>query len=165
MLSTGPGGKRPYPDGMERRTLRLGSYDDILRDADALLASGYRRAGTWNLGQVCHHLATFMEMSLDGFPILFPAPVRWLARWLVLPRMLRHEVFRRRYPAPEFAAPPAEVDDRAGLDRLRAAVGRLKEHPGELKPSPVFGRLSPEQWREVHLWHCEHHLSFLRPNA
>ena len=27
----------------------------------------------------------------------------------------------------------------------------------------VFGRLSPAQWREVHLWHCEHHLSFLLP--
>ena len=49
--------------------------------------------------------------------------------------------------------------------RLRAVVERFKGHSGPLHPSPAFGRLTPEQWREVHLWHCEHHLSFLLPRA
>src|SRR5947209_6592678 len=61
-----------YPDRMERRDLRFRSYDDVLADAGAVLLSGYGRAGNWSLGQVCHHLAAVMEMSLDGFPSRFP---------------------------------------------------------------------------------------------
>src|SRR5262249_10815076 len=148
---------------MERRALRLPGYDAVLAEAAALLASSYDRVGHWGLGEVCHHLAAVMEKSLDGFPSRYPWPVRLVARWLVLGRVLRHRVFRRRFPAPAFLQPPAVGGGREGLGRLRAAVGRLKGPGGAMQPSPVFGRLSPEQWREVHLWHCEHHLSFLRP--
>ena len=148
---------------MERRALRLPGYDAVLAEAAALLASGYDRVGHWGLGEVCHHLATVMEKSLDGFPSRFPWPVRLVARWLVLGRVLKHRVFRRRFPAPAFLQPPAVADDREGLERLRAVVERLKGHAGPMQPSPVFGRLTAAQWREVHLWHCEHHLSFLLP--
>jgi hypothetical protein len=148
---------------MERRTLRLPSYDAVFAEAAALLAWGYDRAGTWGLGQVCHHLAAVMEQSLDGFPSRFSWPVRLVARWFVLGRVLKHRVFRRRFPAPLSLQPPAVADDREGLERLRAVIDRLKGHAGAMHPSPVFGRLTAEQWREVHLWHCEHHLSFLLP--
>src|SRR5690349_4688262 len=104
---------------MERRTLRLPDYDALLADADHLLARGYDRAGNWNLGQVCYHLAALMELSLDGFPARFPWPVRLLARWFSMPRILRHEVFRRRFPAPAFVVPPEVADDEAGGGQLR----------------------------------------------
>jgi hypothetical protein len=146
-----------------RRLLCFQNYDEVLADADALLAKGYQRAGHWCLGQICHHLAATMEKSLDGFPSLMPWPVRVVARWLVLRSVLRHAPLRRTVAAPAYLLPPDTNDDRAGLERLRAAVARLKCHVGEMKPSPVFGKLSPDEWREVHLWHCEHHFSFLGP--
>jgi hypothetical protein len=150
---------------MERRTLRLPSYDDVLAEAESLLAAGYNRAGNWGLAQVCHHLAVVMEMSLDGFPSRFPWFVRLGARWFVLGRILKHRVFRRRFAAPQFLQPPDSADERGALARLRAVIDRLKGHAGPMQPSPVFGHLSGEQWREVHLWHCEHHFSFLRPRG
>jgi hypothetical protein len=146
-----------------RRTLRYHDYDEVLADADALLAKGYERAGNWSLGQICDHLAVTMEKSLDGFPSLMLWPVRVVARWFVLKKVLRHEPFRRRVAAPAYLLPPDSDGDWAGLERLRAVITRLKGQVEEMQPSPVFGRLSPEQWREVHLWHCEHHFSFLRP--
>src|SRR5262245_28788086 len=146
---------------MERRNLRLPNYDAVAKDSEALLTTGYDRAGKWSLGQVCQHLATAMEMSLDGFPTRFSWPVRLLARWFFLGRVLKHRVFRRTVAAPKFLQPPDSSDDGAGVGRLQAVLKRLQEHTGPLQPSPIFGRLSPEQWREVHLWHCEHHLSFL----
>jgi hypothetical protein len=145
-----------------RRTIRFHDFDEVLADADALLAKEYERAGNWGLGQVCNHLAATMEMSLDGFPSLMPWPVRVVARRFALKKVLQHEPFRRTAPAPAYLLPPESNDDRVGVERLRAAIARLKAHVGEMKPSPVFGQLSPEEWREVHLWHCEHHLSFLR---
>jgi hypothetical protein len=150
---------------MERRTVRFPGYDDVVAEAESLLASGYDRAGNWGLAQVCHHLAAVMEMSLDGFPSRFPWFVRLGARWFVLGSILKHRVFRRRVAAPQFLLPPDPADEATALARLQAAVERLKGHAGEMQPSPVFGRLSPEQWREVHLWHCEHHFSFLRPRG
>jgi hypothetical protein len=83
-----------------RRAPRFHDYHDVLADADALLANGYERGGNWGLGQVCNHLAATMERSLDGFPSLMPWPVRVVARWFVLKRVLRHQPFRRTVAAP-----------------------------------------------------------------
>ncbi len=150
---------------MERRALRLHSYVEASREAEALLAVLYDRAGAWGLGEVAHHLAAALEMSLDGFPSRMPWPVRLVARWFVLGRLLRHRVLRRRVPAPSYLLPPRASDDRKGVERLQKALARVDAHTGSLQPSPVFGTLSASEWREVHLWHCEHHLSFLVPRA
>ena len=139
-----------------RRALRFHNFDEILADADVFLTRGYEKIGNWSLGRICHHLAATMEKSLDGFPSLMPWPVRLVARWFVLRKVLRHDPFRRTVAAPAYLLPPDSNDDRAGLERL-------KGHVGDMQPSPVFGRLTADEWREVHLWHCEHHFSFLRP--
>jgi hypothetical protein len=151
---------------MHRRTLHFGCYGDVLREADSLLAAGYERAGSWSLGQMGHHLAVVVEMSIDGFPTRpYAWPVRKVMRWLFLGRIQRHAVFRRRIPAPTFILPPDAADDRAGLERLRRATERFEAWGGPMQPSPVFGPLTAAEWRELHLWHCEHHLSFLHPRS
>lgn len=150
---------------MERRATHYDALSDAVADAERLLASGYDRAGRWTLAQVACHLATVIEMSRRGFPWYLPWPLTAFARWFAMGPVLRREVFRIRMPAPQFLQPPVDADDRAGVDRLRAAVA-LFEGPGDtVFPSPVFGRLTREQWRQVHLWHCEHHFSFLVPRA
>jgi hypothetical protein len=135
----------------------------MMADADCLLANGYGRAGNWSLGQCCDHLASTMERSLEGFPSKLPLPFRVAARWVALPGILKHRQFKRRFPSPPYLEPAAAQDDVAALERLRATVSRLKSHAGELQSHPVFGKLTRAQWQEVHLWHCEHHLSFLTP--
>src|SRR4051812_6434609 len=119
---------------MERRTLRFHDFDQVLADADALLATGYERAGNWNLAQVADHLTRVIALSLDGFPSLLPWPVRALAHWIVLPRLLRHQVVRRRVPAPKFLLPSDSSDDRAALERLRNVIDRFRRHIGPLHP-------------------------------
>jgi Protein of unknown function (DUF1569) len=146
-----------------RRTPRYHSYLEMLADAEGLAANGYERAGNWSLGQVCRHLTHTMEKSLDGFPGLKPWPFRLAARTFVLGGILQHRQHKRRFPAPGYLLPADGEDDRTGLDALRSVVGRLMIHKGELHPHPIFGRLTPSQWHEVHLWHAEHHLSFLVP--
>ena len=150
---------------MDRRTLCFPDFDAVLADATSLAASGYDRAGGWCLAQICHHLAASMEMTLDGFPWRMPWPVRLASRWLFLGTILRRGVIRLRLPSPAYLLPPDSRDDRAALARLGSAVARLRGCSGSMQPSPAFGRLSPEEWRELHLWHCEHHLSFLRARA
>jgi hypothetical protein len=146
-----------------RRTPRFHSYDDVLGDAEAMHSGGYDRVGNWSLGQVCSHLGLAMDRAIDGFPTVYPAPFRWVARWLVLGKLLNHQQQKRRFPAPPYLVPRDIEEDRVGLEDLRAAVRRLKNHTGELKLHPVFGKLTPAQWTEFVLWHCEHHMSFLVP--
>src|SRR5690349_8705952 len=150
---------------MERRCLRFDGFDEVLSDADALLRSGYDRGGNWGLAQTCHHLAASLETTLDGFPRRMAWPVRLLARWLFLPTILRHGVIRVRLPSPAYLLPPDAADEPVAVARLRTAVARFEAHSGAMHLSPAFGRLSREQWRELHLWHCEHHLSFLKPRS
>jgi hypothetical protein len=148
-----------------RRDLHFADTDDVAREVEDLLARGYTRAGSWSLGQMADHLARAIEKSLDGYPRMLPAPARWLIRWLYFKKIQRHEPLRRRVPAPKYLMPADCVEDRAGAERLKAALARLKAHAGPLHSSPVFGRLTTEEWLHVHLWHCEHHLSFLHPAA
>src|SRR3954452_11842982 len=65
-----------------RRELRFASFDEVVADAENLLAKGYDRAGNWDLAQVCGHLAEWMRFPLDGFPKLplFLRPLFWLFR-------------------------------------------------------------------------------------
>jgi hypothetical protein len=144
-----------------RRTLRFHSYDDVLADAESLMGNGYEREGNWNLGQICTHLSKTMNSSLDGFPKLLPWPVRLLIRTVALRGILQHKQFDRRVAAPSYLMPPETEDDKQGLEELRRALTRLKDHTGELKTHAAFGKLTPQQWFDLHLWHCEHHLSFL----
>ena len=51
-----------------RRPLKFDSLDAVVRDAENLLASGYDRAGNWDLAQVCGHLAEWLRFPMDGFP-------------------------------------------------------------------------------------------------
>lgn len=149
---------------MKRRTLRLVDFDSVLREVDSLCKTGYDRTGTWTLGQISGHLARVIEQSMDGFPSMLPWIVRVVIRWMALGKILRHEQINRSVKAPDYLMPD-ETDDRAGVDRLHAAIERLKKHTNPLHPSPAFGPLTNDQWREVHLWHAEHHLSYLLPRS
>jgi hypothetical protein len=148
---------------MGRRPLRLADLDTVVREAESLLEGGYTRGGRWSLGQNADHLAQAIERSMDGYPTRLPAPVRWLIRWLMLKKVLRHDVLNRKVDAPKWLMPPDSIEDRAGVGRLKAAVARFNAHNGPIHPSPVFGKLTYDECREVHVWHSEHHLSFLHP--
>lgn len=150
---------------MPRRSLRFQNYEQVLVEAERLNEMGYEPTGNWSLAQVCHHLSMVMEYSLDGFPKQQPWLFRWIARRFFLPRVLKHQVIRGRAPAGAALQPPDSPDAPAALARLHKAIDRLKNHKGELAPSPAFGPLTPDEWREVHLWHCEHHLGFLAPKG
>jgi hypothetical protein len=151
-----------------RRALDFRDFDAVVRDAESLAAGGYDRAGHWDLGQVCGHLADWLGFPLDGFPRP-PWPVRlllWFVRHTTGRRMLRRVLAQREMPAgrPTIRETvPAPGGDEAGVERLRQAVARVRAHPGPLRPSPLFGEMDREAWTQLQLIHCAHHLSFLTP--
>ncbi len=150
---------------LKLRPLRFDTWDQVLADVDGLLAGGYARVGQLSLGQNCNHLAIVLEGALDGFPMKWSRPMQWLARFLVLGRMLKHKPTRLKVTAPAFARQEEPVDDVVGAERLRRAIDRFSAPDAEYVPHLVFGDLTRNQWKHQQLWHCEHHLGFLIPKS
>lgn len=49
--------------------------------------------------------------------------------------------------------------------RLRRQIQRVQDGERFTQASPIFGKLSHEQWVNLHLKHAELHLGFLDPGA
>ena len=155
----------------ERRKLSFATLDDVVRDAESLLAKRYDKAGNWDLAQVCFHLAEWMRYPLDGFPTppLLMRPLFWTARHTVARGMLRKMLAKGEMPsgAPTLkpsVAPPGG-DPAAMVAKLKDAVERFRAYTGPYQPSPLLGVLTADEGMKVQLLHCAHHLSFLNPHS
>jgi hypothetical protein len=139
------------------------------RDAEALAAGGYERAGNWGLAQVCGHLAAWLRYPVDGFPRA-SLPIRialWVVRNTAGRRMLRRILAQRSMaggqPTLPESVPPVGGEEAVAVEQLRQAVARFQGHPGPFHPSLLFGALDRATWAQLQLIHCAHHLSFLVP--
>lgn len=155
-----------------RRQIRFASIPDLAVEIDRIVAAEKAgrlgRVGNWTAGQIFGHLAKWIEMGYEGFPFRFPWFVRMMARWS-LAGMLRDgmkpgfhlpkKTLEKIGAFPQY--PDMPIDE--GALRLKRALARLKA--GEIPPheSPAFGKLSLDEWTQLHLRHAELHLSFLHP--
>jgi hypothetical protein len=144
----------------ERRGLEFTSIDDVIPEVERLLA-GHVTVGQWSLGQICHHLATAIRLTLD-------APIR---RRLTTPEqdVARREFFHSgKFPdgmqAPLAAlVPPPDRDARTEADALRAEIHRFVQTDRPLPAHPRLGPMTKEEWARFHCMHCAHHLGFAVP--
>jgi hypothetical protein len=153
----------------QRRPLVFNDLDEVVRDAEALLAGGYEKAGNWDLAQLAGHLAEWLRFPVEGFPKA-PAPIRavfWVIRRLFGRKKLLTYLETKSFPAgkPTFpeTVPPTGGDPREAVEKLRRSVERLKGHTGPIVPSPLFGDMTRDEAVRMQLVHAAHHLSFLVP--
>ena len=144
----------------KRRHIYFETLADALADAKQL-RDGYRRAGNWSLGQICHHLGTAMRYSREGFPSQWPKFIQAITRFMALRGIQSRKTTRIRFPVP--IDPPVELPDVEGVEYFAGGIECFEQDTPDYCPHIVFGEMSPEQWRQFHLWHCEHHFSFLVP--
>lgn len=141
--------------------LALPNFDAVLAKVDRLQRSGYTAKGRWNLGQICDHLSFFIEGTLDGHSYKAPWLLKVLVGRMVLKRILSQKKMKAGVLTPQKPLPDPSIDQAASIARFKHAVKRLNEHTGAMHDSPFFGHLTPEQWRELHLIHANHHLAYL----
>src|SRR4051794_36516309 len=65
-----------------RRKLRYNTLQDLLEDAEQLSTKQVRTLGNKSYSQILQHLAFAMNGSVDGSVLVFPWPVRTVARLL-----------------------------------------------------------------------------------
>ncbi len=163
MITTSPPGTADDDTMPARRAATYASLGDVMPDVDRLLL-GYDKAGLWTLGQVSNHLSTALTLTVEGAPV----KISWLKR-VILGPVAKWHVFRTgtmpagiKVPTPRLE-PPAEADDRAEVEALRAAIRMFLGEGGPFATHPLFGPMSVDEWRRFHCIHCAHHLSFLTP--
>lgn len=157
---------------MPRRPLDLPTHAAVLADLQQL-QRGYTPGGKWSLTQCCQHLHLFMFGSLEGFSFRFPWIIRGTLGPLILKRTLKTRRIPAGIPAPKFLRPQiapylpdqSPQDDPAVQEVFVATLNRVFTHAGPFHPSPLFGEMTPEQWRQIHLIHTAHHFSFLLPKG
>ena len=146
-----------------RRTVHYENFDDLLADVNQLTAGKVRTLGNWSLGQILSHLAKAFEYSIDGFPFLMPAPMRFVFG-LVMKRRFLNRTLPSGFQLPKKASDliPAEIDPVEASALLTKAIDRLKNEQ-QRSPNPALGRLTIDEWNALHLRHAEMHLSFALP--
>lgn len=151
-----------------RRDLDFQDMQAVLADLDSLEAA--ERAGTliqngnWTLGQNAAHLGDFIEQSYDGFRFKAPIVIRLLFtgfKPLFLGRPFPSGIKLRG--SSQTLVPQDGVTTEEGLGLLREQIGRIKKGEQITQLSPLFGKLSHEQWVMLHRLHANLHLSFLDP--
>jgi hypothetical protein len=148
-----------------RRRLRFQNVQEIVADVETLSARGYRQLGNWSLGQMCKHLSIAMSMPLDGSSIRVPWYMRFVARTIFKPKVLR-DGMKPGFKLSAAAAKdiiPGRTADSDGIAALRTTVARFQKEP-LVHPHAFFGHLTPEEWTTIALRHAEMHLGFLLPN-
>lgn len=157
-----------------RRKTEFNSLDDIKADLDRLDAAhaagnlGY--TGNWTPGEIMDHLSKFWAYSLDGFPPGKPP--------LIL-RIVAKTVFKKKattlgsQPPPGFPIPKGvnHFTPESGIayekasENLRNCIARVEKGDQHVPESPLFGKLTNDQWINIHLGHCAMHLSFADPES
>ncbi len=146
-----------------RRDVRIESYDDILRDAEALMSGGpIQSLGNWTPGQNFEHLAKSMNASIDGVDFKMPWIMRTIAK--LFKNMFLNQPFKPGFRLPvkmetDFG-PGDSISDEEGFQLLVAAVERIKSTT-KRAPSPAFGEMPESDWIKLHCRHAALHLSFL----
>ena len=147
----------------QRRELHFTSLDEIVADAQQLVAAPETEMlGNWPLEKLLGHLAIAINGSIDGITARTPWFLRLLGRLgkrrilskpmragLKLPRRVERDFY------PDTASPQAT------LAELQAAVVRTKSEPMTAS-HPMLGKLTHDEWTQLHLRHAELHLSFAR---
>jgi len=145
-----------------RRELSFGGLDEVLADATALVASPkVKTIGNWPFPQLLMHLASTINNSIDGFSSKAPLLIRIIGPLLkrgMLKNKMRPGI--KLPPEAEKSAFPAAASADEALRQLRHAVSRCKCER-MTAAHPAFGKMTHEQWQQLHLRHSELHLSFV----
>ncbi len=156
-----------------RRELKYASFEEIAADLDrleaALDAGTLGHTGNWTPGQVFEHTGKFLGFALDGFTSKAPAPVRWITILMYKKKATQtDDPIPAGFKLPKAASvmlPRDDVTDREGLELLRTNVNRVLGGEKMSHPSPIFGKLTHEEWLTIQRKHVALHLSFLHPDG
>ncbi|MEM6552889.1 MAG: DUF1569 domain-containing protein [Planctomycetota bacterium] len=152
----------PTPD---RRTLHFDTLDQIVADAEAVTNQPHHHVGNWTPAQIIEHVTIAMRIGNHGVDWTVPLPIR-LFGWFMKKTGATRKPIKPGFTPPtniaKHFAPPEDITLDTALQNLRDEVAYANAN-GMHHPSPLFGKLTPAQWIDLHCRHAELHFSFIVP--
>lgn len=123
--------------------------------------------GEWSLYRTLIHCAQSIEYSITGFPVHRSIILRRTVGPLVARRFLKRGAMNHNRAEPIPGAPEIPEDGPVpeAVRRLREAMARFANHSERVSEHFIFGRLSKEQFGELHVLHMKNHFELLHESA
>ncbi|MDG2389362.1 MAG: DUF1569 domain-containing protein [Planctomycetaceae bacterium] len=156
--------KQVEPEGNERRPVEYTSISAVLSDAEFLTVHPHRTVGSWSYGKILQHLADSYNRSIDGFGYKNAFIIRIIAGNFMKKKFLREKMPAgfKLPKAQEEKLPSQETSIEESLANLKQAIARFECEEARAD-HPAFGKLTSEEWIQLHLRHSELHMSFVKP--
>ena len=150
-----------------RREVKLNCFNCLKSELDQFEQAGEENlttTGNWTAAQIVQHVCETITRSIDGFDFKAPFMVR-----LMRP-IIRAKLLKSGKPIPtgikltgnaQVMIPNQSITLTEAIANLRAEIERAQKEK-MTKPSPVFGKMTHEQWTNLHLRHAELHFSFIQ---
>lgn len=150
----------------KRRTLHFESFDEVLAEAESF-TDDWTTTGNWTAAQNVYHVAFGIQMLNHGCEMSAPLGMKIFGRLLKLFGMHIKPIQPGIKPPKKITEafwPPEDVSLDEAKAKLRDEIAYAKEH-GMHHPSPLFGKLTPDEALKINLRHAELHFSFVHPPA
>jgi|TARA_R110002094_G_scaffold121117_2_gene115933 Protein of unknown function (DUF1569) len=144
------------------------SIDELSAELDRIEAAHQSgtlsTAGGWTPGQCMSHTAVFIKSSYDGFELGAPWILRAVCSLLLKPIATKPKSQMKpgiKLPAKAKELLPEDaVSVEEGIAQMRTQIARIKSGEQMTQVSPLLGKMSHEQWVNLHLNHCRMHFGF-----
>ncbi|MEM1110124.1 MAG: DUF1569 domain-containing protein [Planctomycetota bacterium] len=148
----------------KRREIHFDTLDDALADAEAMTEQ-HTATGNWTPAQNIWHVAFAIGMLNRGVDLKVPVPMKIFGRVLKLFGAHLKPINPGIKPpakVAKFFEPPADVSLEDAKQKMRDEVAYANKH-GMNHPSPLFGRLTPDDAVKLNCRHAELHFGFIHP--
>jgi hypothetical protein len=145
------------------RELHLTTLDDILAEAKRIAAQPDATSrGTWTPAQNIWHVGRFIKAGVEGYPAKVPFILKLIGP--LLKKRFTTTGFSPGIKLPSQAADhmvaPADTTIEQAMDMFETAVQGAKDK-GFLPKNPMMGKMTPQQWIDLHCRHAEMHFGLI----
>ena len=145
------------------RELHLTTLDDILAEAKRIAAQPETTSrGSWTPAQNIWHVGRFIKAGVEGYPAKVPLPLKILGP--LFKKRFTTKGFSPGIKLPSQAADhmvaPADTTIEQAMDMFETAVQGAKDK-GFLPKNPMMGKMTQQQWIDLHCRHAEMHFGLI----
>jgi hypothetical protein len=149
------------------RELTFSTLDDILDEARRIAAQPQvTTRGNWSASQNIWHVARYIQASVEGYPFNPPWYLKLIGP-LFKKRMTRKTMspgYKTSTNMAEHMEPQSVSEEQTAMgpaiEKLEQWVGRASDQ-GFIPANPVFGKMSTQQWVDLHCRHAELHFGLI----
>ncbi|MBX2851275.1 MAG: DUF1569 domain-containing protein [Phycisphaeraceae bacterium] len=145
------------------RELHLATLDDLLAEAKRIAAQPDATSrGAWTPAQNIWHVGRFIKAGVEGYPAKVPLILKIIGP--LMKKRFTTKGFSPGIKLPSQAADhmvaPADTTIEQAMDMFETAMQGAKDK-GFLPRNPMMGKMTQQQWVDLHCRHAEMHFGLI----